>query len=134
MEVTVVKLRRHGIKIAKEALDAEPHVHGFLAIKYWHLKNGREDRKVKELILQSAEGAHCSPILTLTDADQTQLKGVDMVYVGTERVGDQVYPQAWWVKCDPSPVSNGVVPYANAGTTTPDRNATIGRSRATWST
>ena len=28
-----------------------------------------------------------------------------MVYVGTERVGDQVYPQAWWVKCDPSPVS-----------------------------
>ena len=28
----------------------------------------------------------------------------------------------------------GVVPYANAGTTTPDRNATIGRSRATWST
>ena len=40
------------------------------------------------------------------------MKGMNMVYVyvGTERVGDQVYPQAWWVKRGPLPVSNGVVP------------------------
>ena len=115
MEVTVVTMRRAGIKLSKDELKAAARVHGFMSIKYWHLKNGREDRKVKELILLPAENAACRPILTLTDADQTHLEGMQMVYVGTEQIDGVGYPQAWWVKCDPRPVANSVVPYANAG-------------------
>lgn len=115
MEVTEVKLRRRGVKIERDKLDAEPRVHGFMSIHYWILENGREPpRKVKELLVHSSADAHCSAPLTLTGADQTQLEGLDMVYVGTERIDGIEYPQAWWVKNDPRPAQNGV-PYAYAG-------------------
>ena len=112
MEVVVVKLRRHGKKIPKDELGAEPRVRGFMSIEYWILENGREPRrKIKELRVHSVENAHCSPLLSLTSADQTQLKGMDMVYVGTERIDGVEYPQAWWVKCDARPAVSGVMPY-----------------------
>lgn len=111
MEVTVVKLRRYGEKIPKEELGAQPRVHGFMSINYWRLKDGRVDTMIKELILLPSEGATCSPTMRLTSPDQTRLDGMDMVYVGTERVDDVDYPQAWWVKCDPRATGNGVIPY-----------------------
>ncbi len=80
MEVTVVKLRRSGEKIAHEALGAEPRVHGFMAINYWRLNDGRVDVMVKELVLMPHEDANCRPILLLTSPDQTRLDGDDMVY------------------------------------------------------
>ena len=110
MEVTVVKLRRAGIKIPRAQLDAEPRVHGFMSIRYWILENGREPRrKIKELMVHSVPDAHCSALACLTDPVQTRLKGMDMVYVGVEGVDGVEYSQAWWVKCDPRPVGNGVV-------------------------
>jgi hypothetical protein len=118
MEVTVVRLRRFGVEIPKAQLDAEPRVRGFMSIEYRILENGKEPRrKIKELQVHSVENANCSPMMTLNSPDQTQLKGTDMMYVGTERVDGVEYPQAWWVRCDPSPPSNGVRPteYASAG-------------------
>ena len=101
MEVSVVRLRRLGAKIPKAQLDAEPRTRGFMSIHYWILENGHEPRrKIKELRVHSAPDAHCSPLLSLTSADQTQLKGMDMVYVGTERIDGVEYRQAWWVRCD----------------------------------
>jgi len=119
MEVVVVKLRRYGEKIPKDEISGAPRVRGFMAIKYWRLKDGRVDTMIKELILLPHEGANCGPTLKLTAPDQTRLDGMDMVYVGTETVEGVEYPQAWWVRCDPRPIGNGVVPYdrdyANAG-------------------
>jgi|GEM_PF-2951564 len=66
MEVTVVKLRLEGVKLTPEQLKEAPRVHGFMAIKYWRLKDGRVDMMIKELILLPHEGAHCNPTLTLT--------------------------------------------------------------------
>jgi len=111
MEVVVVKLRRHGEKIPRDELDAQPRVRGFMAIHYWRLKDGRVDMTIKELILLPHEGANCNPILLLNAPDQTRLDGMDMVYVGTEKIDGVEYPQAWWVKCDPRPAGNGVIPY-----------------------
>ncbi len=42
MEVTVVRLRRAGVKLSPAQVEAETRHHGFMAITYWHLKNGRE--------------------------------------------------------------------------------------------
>ncbi len=115
MEVTIVKLRQDGEKLSREQLEAAPRVHGFMAISYWRLKDGRVDMMIKELILLPHEGANCNPILKLKSPDQTRLDGMDMVYVGTEKVDGVEYPQAWWVKVDIRPVGNGVIPYASAG-------------------
>jgi hypothetical protein len=114
MEVTVVKLRHEGKKLSPAQLEAAPRMHGFMCIDYWHLKNGQEDRRVKELLLKAAEDATARPMLTLTDPEQTQLKGVDMVYTGTEKLDGVVYQQAWWVKLDVRPASN-MSPYAYSG-------------------
>lgn len=35
----------------------------------------------------------------------------DAVSVGTEKIDGIEYRQGWWVKCDPRPVGNGVIPY-----------------------
>ena len=118
MEVTVVRLRRLGRKIPKEQLDSEPRVHGFMSLHYWILENGREPRRtMKELLVHSAPNAHCSALLCLVGADQTKLRGLDMVYTGTERIDGVEYPQAWWVRYDPCSPSNGVRShdYASAG-------------------
>ena len=115
MEVTVVKLRSMGTKLSPEQLEAAPRVHGFMAIKYWRLKDGQVDMMIKELILQPHEGANCNPTLTLKSPDQTRLDGMDMVYVGTEKLEGVEHSQAWWVKLDIRPVGNGVIPYAYAG-------------------
>lgn len=116
MEVTVVKMRRNGEKLSPEELERAARVHGFMEIKYWILNNGKEPRrKVKELILKSSPTATSQPALTLTDPEQTQLKDDDMVYIGTETENGQPYLQSWWVKHDPRPVGNGVVPYEYPG-------------------
>ena len=114
MEVTVVKLRQLGKKLSPEQLEAAPREHGFMRIDYWHLRNGTEDRLVKELKLHSADTESSRVLLTLTEPVQTKLKGYDMVYTGTEYVGGATYQQAWWVKLDMRPVST-VSPYAYAG-------------------
>lgn len=100
MEVTVVRLRRHGANIPRERLDSEARQRGHLSIYYWHLKNHREERKVKELVLKSDPKATCQPVMRLEAPDQTQLEGMDMVYVGIERVDGVEYRQAWWVKAE----------------------------------
>ncbi len=114
MEVTVVRLRRAGVKLSPAQVEAETRHHGFMAITYWHLKNGREDRRVKELILKAAEGASARPTLTLTDPHQTQLKGLDMIYTGTEPFEGKDYPQAWWMRIEAKPTAASA-PYAYAG-------------------
>lgn len=97
MEVMIVKLRHMGKKLSPEEVKAAPRTRGFIAIKYWILKNAQEDRRVKELVLHS-DRADASPIITrLQDVEQTRLKGIDMVYVGRELVETKHYPQAWWV-------------------------------------
>jgi len=100
MEVTVVKLRRDGIKIPKAQLDTELRIHGFMSIKYWRLADGRVDMMVKELVVLPSEDATCSPMLTLKWPEQTRLKGMNMVYVGTEKIHDVERQQAWWVSVD----------------------------------
>ena len=99
MEVTVIQLRHQGQKLSREQPQQATRVHGYIALNYWILNNGREPpRRIKELILKPAEDAHCSPLLTLTDPVQTKLKRLDMIYTGIERIDGEAFPQAWWVK------------------------------------
>ena len=101
MEVTVIKLRELGRKLPEERVRAEPPLRGHLEIAHWHLKNHTEDRIVKELVLKTAPTATCAPTARLVNAQQTRLKGDDMVYVGTETVAGVVYAQAWWCRLAP---------------------------------
>jgi len=101
MEVTVTKLRLNGKKLSQEELATAERFHGFVEISYWTLADGKgPPRQIKELILKPSPTATCRPTLTLRSPDQTRLKGDDMVYTGTEKLGDQLVPQAWWVRLD----------------------------------
>lgn len=113
MEVTVVKMRHQGEKLSPEQLEQAPRHHGLLEIHYWILENGRERRWIKELLLKPLASRPARALMKMTEPDQTQLKGSDMVYIGTETEDGQPYLQAWWVKLDPSKPDNGVRPYGD---------------------
>ena len=101
MEVTVTKLRRNGVKLTPAELANAERVHGHLEMKYWVLEDGKgPPRRIKELVLKSRPEATSQPLLILTGADQTRLKGDSMVYAGTETVDGHSQAQAWWVKLD----------------------------------
>lgn len=97
MEVDLFRLRdAQGRKLPGDVVRAATPLHGFLQLNYWRLKNEKEDRLVKELILKAAPDATSRPMATLTGAQQTRLRGESMVYVGTERTAEGVeYQQAW---------------------------------------
>ena len=93
MEVTVVKLRHLGKKLSADEVKSAQQHHGFMSINYRHLKNSTEDRRVKELTLRSANTDSSPMVICLQDAEQTKLKGYEMVYVGRELVSNRSRPR-----------------------------------------
>ena len=116
MEVSVVKLRFRGVKLPAEQVKTIAPTCGALRLSAWHLKNGREDRIVKELILLPSEDAHCSPTMRLEAPVQTKLERHSMVYIGVEKIDGETSQQAWFVRLgDRELASTGGRNYARAG-------------------
>ena len=57
-------------------------------------------------------------MVCLQDAEQTKLKGYEMVYVGRELVSNKHYAQVWWVRVEGRSQGLGSS-YANVGKRAP---------------
>ena len=103
----MVKLRARGVKLPEAVVKAAEPIHGFMELKYWHLRNQLENRLVRSLVLKYHPQAVSPPLAELADAQQTQLRGDEMVYVGREIFEGEHFAQAWYVRLAPSPTGYG---------------------------
>jgi hypothetical protein len=91
--VDVYRLRREGVKLDPAAVKASQPVRGDLRYSGYKLKDG----VFYDAVLKSNVGANgASSIPDLTRAALRKIKGQNLLFHGTEMIGEVAFNQAWW--------------------------------------
>lgn len=118
MQVTVIRLRRNGLKLAADDIRQAKPVAGQLKVTHVRPGHGNRVRQHLHAVLLDARYEHALPMLEPAVIKRIDHRG--LLIVGVEHVPGYVrksdeytYPQAWW--CVPAGAELGTAAAADIG-------------------